>query len=297
MSHDFDIHPIALDRIQPDPNQPRKLFDADALQELAASIDKNGLIQPIVVTPVDHMNYQIVVGERRYRAHKLLGRETIECRVQSGNRIDVFTQQIAENLTRQDLSPLEEAQQYRDFIDMTGWTVERAAKQLGIKQPWRIKDRLQLLDLNDDHRQYLEKGVLTPSQAFELSRLPTELRDNLLRLMRGGKCNSYDKLRATADALLDAYNQRTLIEEALEPTKAERTRANSFKSKVGKVAALLRSGIKDNEIEAVKKVDPNEAMTLCDQLALMQKDLGRIEKALREIGVQHSVFSDAKLQH
>ena len=183
---------IPMRAIVPNPDQPRKDFDQATLEELAASIGANGLLQPIVVRKVKVKNetrFQIVAGERRWRAHKLLRAKRIKAEI--ADDMDDSTmdaQAIIENLQREDISQLEEARAYQRMLDRYGYTVEELAKRLGIKQPWRITERTSLLSLRGEYQDLLARGQIGASQAYELSRLSPANQDVLFRAIRSGQC-------------------------------------------------------------------------------------------------------------
>jgi ParB family chromosome partitioning protein len=278
----------AVDR---NPDQPRTKFDQATLEELAASIRANGLLQPIVVRKVKvkgGTRFQIVAGERRWRAHKLLRAKRIKAEI--ADDMDDSTmdaQAIIENLQREDISQLEEARAYQRMLDRYGYTVEELAKRLGIKQPWRITERTSLLSLRGEYQDLLARGQIGASQAYELSRLSPANQDVLFRAIRSGQCRTYDQLRAQATALVEAEAQSVFfaVEEAPAPSAAEVKAATRFEAKIGQVAKLLRQGISENEVVAVKKVDPTKAGTLADLIEQMQKDLKRIELGLRQAAI------------
>lgn len=136
----FRLH---LAEIDTNPDQPRRHIDEAALQELAASIERHGLIQPITVARTDSGRYMLVAGERRYRAHSLLGREEILAVVTSGN-VDEIS--LIENIQRQDLHPVEEAAAYARMMQKHGWTQEQLAQMVGKARP-TITNMLKLNEL------------------------------------------------------------------------------------------------------------------------------------------------------
>ncbi|MDE5755593.1 MAG: ParB/RepB/Spo0J family partition protein [Clostridia bacterium] len=138
---------LSLDSIVPNPNQPRKKFDENLLEELAVSIKNYGIIQPIIVCPMGEGKYQIVAGERRYRASKKAGLTTIPVIKKYYTSKEIKEISLIENLQRQDLNPIEEAQAYRALIDEFGFTQEQLADKLGKSRPV-VTNSLRLLSLN-----------------------------------------------------------------------------------------------------------------------------------------------------
>lgn len=138
---------LPLESIVANPNQPRKKFDENLLEELAISIKNYGIIQPIIVCPIGNGKYQIVAGERRYRASKLAGINTIPVIKKYYTSKEIKEISLIENLQRQDLNPIEEAQAYKALIDEFDFTQEQLADKLGKSRPV-ITNSLRLLTLN-----------------------------------------------------------------------------------------------------------------------------------------------------
>ena len=149
---------LSIDKIDPDPKQPRKNFDPADLEALAATIKANGLIQPISVRPRGNGRYWLVAGERRWRAHRLLRARglryfaKIECNVRPrhASKADIRIKQIVENIARADLEPLEEARAFAQLVEDFDMTPEEIAARLGLA-PFRVRWRLQLLNLSLIH--------------------------------------------------------------------------------------------------------------------------------------------------
>ena len=158
---------LKISQIEPNRAQPRRSFDEDALSDLANSITQYGVLQPILVRPMLHGGYQIVAGERRYRASRLAGLKEIPAIIRE--LTDAETMQIAliENLQRRDLSPLEEAKGYRTLIDQYGFSQEDVAKTVGKSRP-AVANTLRLLNLPESVKPLVEQGKLTPGHARAL---------------------------------------------------------------------------------------------------------------------------------
>lgn len=190
---------IQLDRIFPNPDQPRKHFDNEKLGELAESIRQHGLMEPLVL--VERAGgFMIVVGERRYRASKMAGLEEVPVRVIEADDHKVTELAIVENLEREDLNLIEEAQGYKQLMDM-GLTLDQVAERMA-KHPWRIQERLNLLKLDTIYQDCLIKNLITPSQAQEMSRLDSDGQRFLFEKINAGQASTYNKLRALANAIL-----------------------------------------------------------------------------------------------
>lgn len=167
-----DTHTLRISEIEPNRKQPRQDFDEAAIAELADSIRQHGLIQPIVVRPMEE-GYQIVAGERRWRACRMLGMSDVPVVVKDFT--DEETAQIAliENIQRQDLNPVEEAAAYRALMDEYGMTQEALSKAVG-KSRSAIANSVRLLNLPDEIVEMLRKGKLSSGQAKAIASADSE---------------------------------------------------------------------------------------------------------------------------
>lgn len=161
------VDKIFIDQIEANPFQPRKNFDQEALKELAASIQKNGLIQPITVRKIKAEKYQIVAGERRWRASKLAGLKKIAAIIGEFNEQEMLEIALIENIQRQDLNPIEKAKAYKEMLDNFEITQSELAEQVG-KSRSNISNTVRLLKLADKIKNYLEKGIITAGHARAL---------------------------------------------------------------------------------------------------------------------------------
>ncbi len=150
--------------IDTNPNQPRKHFDEESLQELAVSIKNYGVIQPILVSPKEGGRYELIAGERRLRASKMAGLSFIPAIVKQFTESEMAEIALIENLQREDLNPIEEARAYRSLMDKYGFTQEELADKLGKSRPV-IANSLRLLSLNPVVIEMVETGRLSSGHA------------------------------------------------------------------------------------------------------------------------------------
>lgn len=165
---------LPLREIEPDPAQPRKKFDDDALNQLADSITENGLLQPIAVRPKKlGTGYIIIAGERRWRAARLAGLDEVPVIIKDVSDEQAAALALIENLQREDLNPIEVAEGCHQLIEKYGLTQETAAKKLG-KSRSAVTNSLRLLALPEDVRRKVSVGVLSAGHAKVLLGLPTQ---------------------------------------------------------------------------------------------------------------------------
>jgi ParB family transcriptional regulator, chromosome partitioning protein len=164
------VRNIDVDRITPNPEQPRLVFDETSLEELAASIREHGVLQPILVRPLEDGEFQLIAGERRWRASKAAGLPTIPALVEEIDDDTALEIAIIENLQREDLSPLDEASMYDRMVREHGYSVRRLAQKLG-KDKGYLENRLRLADAPEDIRELVSLRKDTLSHAYELMKV------------------------------------------------------------------------------------------------------------------------------
>ncbi|HVM21126.1 MAG TPA: ParB/RepB/Spo0J family partition protein [Egibacteraceae bacterium] len=158
---------LRLTAIQPNPRQPRGQFDETALEELAHSLREVGMLQPIVVRPVGDGRYEIIAGERRFRAARLAGLDEVPAVVRTTQDGDLLTEALVENIHRADLNPLEEAAAFQQLLDDFGVTHEQLAAKLGKSRP-AISNALRLLTLPPALQEAIAAGALSAGHARAL---------------------------------------------------------------------------------------------------------------------------------
>ena len=167
-----DVAMLEISKIKPNPDQPRKNFDEDALSELSDSIAKNGVLQPILVRKKGS-KYEIVAGERRYQAAKMAGVKEVPVVIKDVADEDVFKLALIENLQRSDLDPIEEARGFRQLLDEQNLTQEQLGEALS-KSRSAITNSLRLLDLPEVVQDMMADGKLTAGHARAILAVPGE---------------------------------------------------------------------------------------------------------------------------
>ena len=168
------VKKINISQIIPNPSQPRKNFIENELKELSLSIKNQGLIQPIIVRPVDDGQYQIIAGERRWRASQLAGLHEIECIIRDVEDVNVLEAALIENIQREDLNVIEEAYAYKGLIELKNITNENLAKKIG-KSSSHVSNILRLLELDDEIKNFVISGKLSMGHARALIGVPNAL--------------------------------------------------------------------------------------------------------------------------
>ena len=180
---------LPISKVEPAVKQPRRMFDEQALAELADSIAEHGIIQPLTVRKLASGSYQIIAGERRWRAARLAGLTQVPARIIEADDRKAIELALVENLQREDLNPLEEAEGYKALIEDFGLTQEEAAERAGKSRP-AVANALRLLLLPEEVRTLLEKGELSAGHARAL----LALKDNEPQLINAARKVAAEKL-------------------------------------------------------------------------------------------------------
>lgn len=162
--NDTGVLEIDINKIKPNPNQPRKNFDQDALNELAASIKVHGIVQPIVLNQQPDGQYLIIAGERRWRAANICGLKTVPAVIKNYTDKQIKEISIIENLQREDLNPIEAAKAIKELMDEYGLTQETVSDRIG-KSRSNVANTLRLLSLYPDVMEMVEKGKISSGHA------------------------------------------------------------------------------------------------------------------------------------
>lgn len=288
---------IALSKIDADPTQPRKLFDAGELQSLAASIKANGLIQPITVRKGQEAGrYIIVAGERRWRAHGLLLKQgakrfaSINCIVRKlGGAADIKVKQIVENIARADMTILEEADAFGDLVQL-GMTEEEIASQLGLAQ-FRVRWRLLLLNLHPDIRKMVAADQLDKQQAMEVSRLESNSdQARIVKMINRGELVGWKAVRNAVDAIVTCATQADIFGAAAPASKAEDLRTvKSMERRVDEIAAVVAMGWRQGQCIVASRVAPDRPTLMADKLAGIKTAISHMERELRNVSAQAKI--------
>ena len=164
---DGELLEISVESLIRNPYQPRKGFDAEAMQELVDSIAQHGVLSPLLVRPDGGSRYQLIAGERRWKAAREAGLEFVPCQVRIYTDQQVYETAMEENLKREDLNPLEQAQAFRRYLEEFGSTIDQLASRLSMSRS-AVSNLLRLLDLSDPVQQALCAGKITAGHARAL---------------------------------------------------------------------------------------------------------------------------------
>jgi ParB family chromosome partitioning protein len=207
------VRELPLDKVIPNPSQPRMTWHEETLQELAASIKEHGVLQPILVRPSGDQ-YEIIAGERRWRSSKIAGKETIPAIVERFDDATALEIALIENLQREDLSPLDEAVIYQKMTGELGYSIRQLAGKLG-KDKGYVENRLRLASAPDDVRDMVAKRYDTLSAAYELMKLEDKRRRrSLAKQVLAGQLTLI-RLHDRVERILHPHAQRTKPEPAI----------------------------------------------------------------------------------
>ena len=227
---------IPVDAIHPNPRQPRRRFEPEAASGLAESVRRQGVIQPLLVRPRGVGGYEIVAGERRWRAAREAGRETVPAVVRTADDRDTLLLGLVENVAREQLTPIEEARAYAVLIDEFSLSLGEVAERVGRSKP-SVSNRIRLLELPDDVLGMVERGQLTEGHARAVLAVPDhEGRRRLAReiVRRGLSVRAAEQRAKWAGA-----RQRPRTRSApVDPALAERVR-NAIEQLTGRHARVV----------------------------------------------------------
>ena len=279
--------PLAL--IYPNPDQLRKFFPKEALEELALSIKEQGLIEPLVVAPRgEGKPFLLIAGERRWRACHMAGLEKVPVRVIEADDRQIAEMALVENLQRQDLTPLEEGRAFQEMLDK-GYSKEELAQKLGFKQVLRVDERLSLLNLAPKFQEALLCGLIGNSQAFEISRLADQGDQELIfGKIRAGELSTYNRLRQFVNALVAARKEQFLF---APPKKEDLEVVRRWEKALDAVTGLIVKSFSPDDCRVLTKVVEGNAQANLMKIDHIIKHLNLIKKALLENASREEVIS------
>lgn len=211
------IQDIELDKIVPNRYQPRREFSDDSIKELAETLDKDGLLQPIVVREDGEDHYEIIAGERRYRAAKSLGWETIPAIVKNMGDDQAASLALIENLQREDLNPIDEAKAYTNLMKLNDLTQTALAKDMGKSQSY-VANKLRLLKLDDDVQKALIEGKITARHGRALLNLSEDDQERVLKEIeeKGLNVKQTEEIAKDVDAYFNPKPKETKRERVVK---------------------------------------------------------------------------------
>lgn len=234
---------VDIDKIQPNPNQPRTHFNETLLQELSESIRENGVLQPLLVRKKGQ-KYEIIAGERRYQASKLAGIEKLPVIIKDVDDQKMLELALIENLQRSDLNPIEEAKGYKQLLKESGMTQEALSKAVS-KSRSAITNSLRLLDLPDEVQQFLFDGKMTAGHARAILAVPFE--DARIRLAQK-VVNEGLSVRATE-------NLAPLFSVGEEPKKSKSVTPQSYKKAARVLRQVFNTNVKVKSSRGKNKIE------------------------------------------
>ncbi|MGL0747702.1 ParB/RepB/Spo0J family partition protein [Secundilactobacillus paracollinoides] len=257
---------IKLDQIRPNPYQPRQKFDTAALKDLARSIEKSGVFQPIIVRQPDPevTRYEILAGERRFRASKMVKNDTIPAIVREVSKSQMMEIAVLENLQREDLTPLEEAEAYEMLMTNLKLTQNEVSKRLGKSRPY-IANYLRLLGLPKQVKELLQKKRLSMGQARTL----LSLKDRSHMVSLANRAADGKMTVRTLESIVDKMNGQ-VAEKPKKHTKQKspylRAGENAMQEKFGTQVSISESkeGQGRIEIEYLSDDDLNRILDILD---------------------------------
>ena len=233
---------LPVELVKPNPKQPRTRFDPEALAGLAASIEASGVVQPLLVRPLADGSYELIAGERRWRAAQQAGLAKVPAIVRDSERAERLQVALIENVVREDLNPVEEARACAALVDDLGLSKEDLAKRIGRSRP-AVSNLIRLLDLPDEALELLESGELSEGHGKAL--LAAEGNDVRRRLARDA-ANAGWSVRETENRVKLASQPRPgrSARRALgaEEEAALRDAADRFESALGQEVKVRRRG-------------------------------------------------------
>lgn len=236
---------VPIDAVSPNPDQPRTNFKKEALEELAASIEKDGLLQPILVRPLGLQKYQIIAGERRWQACKLVGLKTVPVRIKEADDDQALELALVENIQRSDLNPIEEAYGYRRMMERRNLTQSEVAQAMS-KGRSTVANALRLLELPEEAQQLLFEEKITAGHARAVLSIPT----------KEGRQKLTDKLVAEKLTVREAEAIARLFSgKRNEEHRVKEPVPKTFKTVARALKDVLHTNVKVKSVKGKNKIE------------------------------------------
>lgn len=248
------IHFLGLNKIIPNPKQPRQYFSDSGMEELAASVKEHGIIQPLIVSPKED-NYELIAGERRLRAAKLLNLRQVPVIIRNATEHQKLEWALIENLQRQNLNPIEEAAGYRRLMDEFNLTQEDVAKKMGKSRPV-IANMMRLLNLPDEILKAVAHGKISASAGRVLTGMkdPKKQMELYKKMLAGLTVNEGEAL--SRESRPEAHTRRAIrdpyladLEEKLRGVLQTKVNIKKF----GKTGKIIIEFYSDEELQKIVK--------------------------------------------
>ena len=258
-----ELQELRVDLIKANPNQPRKSFDADSLNGLASSIEASGVVQPLLVRPLPDGSYELIAGERRWRAAQQAGLEKVPAIVRESERAERLQVALIENVVREDLNPIDEARACAALVEDLGLSKEELARRIGRSRP-AVSNLIRLLELPDEALALLELGELTEGHGRAL--LGIRGNDARRRLARDAAKGGWSVRETENRVKLASQPNRT---PRPEPVDAERQAAlrdvgDELESSLGHEVSVRAKG--EEVVVEIHLADLSETLELARRL-------------------------------
>ena len=253
---------VRVTLLEPNKKQPRSTFDDEKLNELAESIRENGVLQPILARPLENGGYQIVAGERRWRASRLAGLTEVPVYIKELDDKQTMQMALIENIQRQDLSPVEEAQAYKSLMDSYDMTQQQVAQAVG-KSRSAVANSLRLLELDDEVREMVDKGDISFGHAKVLSGIEKEHQAGFAKLVmqEGLSVRQLEEALKNAEQQAEKQQQSDMQTIRKRSVKKERPFLKEFEMAVNANSDVKVKARSDNsggvkvELKLPKEID------------------------------------------
>lgn len=259
-----ELRELPVKLIKPNPSQPRTKFDADALSGLAASIEASGVVQPLLVRPLHDGSYELIAGERRWRAAQQAGLEKVPAVVRDSEQAERLQVALIENMVREDLNPVEEARACTALVQELGLSKEDLARRVGRSRP-AVSNLIRLLDLPDEALALLESGELSEGHGRALLAAPgNDVRRRLARAAAkaGWSVRETEERSKLASQPKERGKSRGKIDP--EEAAAQRDAADRLESALGHEVKVKAKG--EEVVAEVRFDDLDQALALAEKL-------------------------------